>query len=168
MVVAVSTRYIKTKDTGVYSLRVGRPTSYLLKHMLHLVIAIALVLIIVASCLSKPYTLYNYIRIVVSGGQLLTWIFSALMLKFEYRRQCGHIWYMHPLLFWFSVVLYLTDLFYQMFGLEDSDTRDNPKLSSITLVLTVILLIVTLVLAVLVNVYPMDNHRERRDYFPLI
>ena len=86
MVASVSTRYFKTRDTGVYSLRVGRPRSYLLKHMLHLANAIALIGIIVASCLSKPYSLYNYLRIVVSGGQLLVWIFSALLLRFEYRR----------------------------------------------------------------------------------
>lgn len=68
MVVSVSTRYFKMRHIGVYSLHVGRPTSYLLKHMLHLANAIALICIIVASALSTPYTLYNYIRIVVSGG----------------------------------------------------------------------------------------------------
>ena len=52
---------------------------------------------------------------------MLAWVFSAVVLTFEYRRALGHIWYMHPFFVWFSVLVYAVDLVYMAFWPEQDE-----------------------------------------------
>ena len=48
LITCVCLRYCKFKDVGLYSLQVGRPRIYLLKHALHVTIGISLIGIFIA------------------------------------------------------------------------------------------------------------------------
>jgi hypothetical protein len=39
-------------------------------------------------------------------GQLFVWCASLSLEFFEYVRALGHIWYLHPLLWWYSLFFY--------------------------------------------------------------
>ena len=56
---------------------------------------------------------------------MLEWLFSALVLTFEYRRALGHIWYMHPFFVWFSVLVYAVDLLYLGFWPDKDEKGGN-------------------------------------------
>ena len=117
-VTCVCFRYFRYREVGLYSLQVGRPQTYIFKHGLHLAIILLLLpnfFIFTTGSVAEdhPYQkVYNILRLLSSAMQIVIWIFSSIILRFEYRRALGHIWYMHPLFFWVSAVVYATDVTY--------------------------------------------------------
>ena len=111
LTVCVCFRYFWYKDVGLYSLQVGRPQIYIFKHLLHLMIILLLFPNFFNFLKNSSYH-YNMIRIMSAVLQIVLWAFSSLILRFEYRRALGHIWYMHPIFIWFSAFVYATDLAY--------------------------------------------------------
>lgn len=126
LTLCVCFRYFWYKDVGLYSLRVARPSQYLWKHFLHLGIAFCLVAIIITFAIGKDKTIEDYVRIGVSVVQIVCWSFSALILRFEYRRALGHVWYMHPVYTWLSVGIYSSDFVYSYY-FADSSTESHKQ-----------------------------------------
>lgn len=108
-------RYFWYKEVGLYSLQVGRPAIYILKHALHLMIGLFLLpnfFIYSRHDDDNSYHIYDVFRILVTCTEIVCWMFSSLILRFEYRRALGHIWYMHPVFIWVSALVYTIDLVY--------------------------------------------------------
>lgn len=104
---------------------------------------------------------YNIIRLTCTFSQLVCWSFSALMLRFEYMRALGHIWYMHPLFIWLSFVIYAIDMLYSILLPESSEDAPHPKLLYVCIVCIVAS---SFFLAGLVTLYKQDVPFERRQY----
>lgn len=102
---------------------------------------------------------YNIIRFSTTFTQLVCWSFSALMLRFEYMRALGHIWYMHPLFIWLSFVIYAIDMGYTIFLTESSEEADHPKILYVCMVCIVAS---AFFLGGLVTLYKQDVPFERR------
>ena len=115
LTVCVSLRYCWYRDVGKYSLHVGRPRIYLWKHFFHACITLCLLGIFVLMAVKlnlEDNRDLKIARLTVTAVQFIMWVLSAVILRFEYRRALGHVWYMHPLFVWFSVVVYAADLLY--------------------------------------------------------
>ena len=69
LITCVCLRYCKFKDVGLYSLQVGRPRIYLLKHFLHAIIGLSLFGIFLSFALihNKESWIYRIIRLTVTG-----------------------------------------------------------------------------------------------------
>ena len=72
LITCVSLRYCNFKDVGLYSLQVGRPRIYLLKHSLHAIIFVSLILVFLAFALirnkeDKDAKIYEIIRLTVTS-----------------------------------------------------------------------------------------------------
>lgn len=117
-VTCVCFRYFWYREVGLYSLQVGRPPTYICKHGLHLAICLLLlpnffVFTHVSVTDRHGYErVYSILRLVSSAMQIVIWCFSSLILRFEYRRALGHVWYMHPTFFWVSAAVYAADATY--------------------------------------------------------
>ena len=109
LITCVCCRYFTYKDVGLYSLQVRRPRVYLTKTALHIIIALCLIPSLVAYGSHTEATNYRIIKLTMTCTQITCWFFSGAILRFEYRRALGHIWYMHPLFIWLSVVIYAAD-----------------------------------------------------------
>lgn len=77
---------------------------------------------------------------------------------FEYYRALGHIWYLHPLFWWYSSFYYGVSLWVE---LKSGVPGPALKFLAICLMLQVVLCVI---LGVLACVQPKDAHFERRDY----
>ena len=98
-------------------------------------------------------------------GQIVCWIMSAYMLRFELQRNLGHVWYMHYLYTWLSAAVYLSD-FLITFILGDITFENASKLDLAQLLSTLVLMIISLVIASLIIAYPRDMPYGGRDYVP--
>ena len=105
-------RYSKYKDVGRYSLNVARPWRYKLKLLFHALILILFFLMTLYFALNYPKRDLRdqLFRITMCLTQIVAWILSSSMMLFEYKRALGHVWYVHPLFWWFSVVAYEADV----------------------------------------------------------
>ena len=160
----MSLRYLKNRDTGTYSLQVRRPRIYRIKICIHMFILFVLLVMFILYAVPKTRSAYDDVRMVVTAVQFIVWLFSALMLRFEYRRAIGHIWYMHPLFIWLSFVIYLVDLVYTIV-LKNSVDIGHTRLVTSLIIIDSIILVCSLVLGILVVAYPEDTPKERRNYF---
>ena len=86
------------------------------------------------------------------------------MLRFEYMRALGHIWYMHPLFVWLSATVYVIDLIYEMTFADDKSHPNSFKKFKLVLVMGIIMLCCTFALGFLVTAYKKDVPYERRNY----
>ena len=86
------------------------------------------------------------------------------MLRFEYMRALGHIWYMHPLFVWLSAIVYVIDLTYEFTMSKGVDTPYSFKRFHLVLAMGIIMLCCTLMLGSLVTYYKKDVPYERRNY----
>ena len=86
------------------------------------------------------------------------WVLSSLMMLFEYRRALGHVWYVHPLFWWYSIVVYEADVV--LWRTEIHDSKSDPNLVAAFLVASAI----ALLLGLLSIIYPNDVPYERRNY----
>ena len=99
-------------------------------------------------------------RCVLCVVQVAMWTLSILMMTFEYRRALGHVWYVHPLFWWFSISVYAADV-----TLWNTESHGQGAKSSLFLALSfVIATFLSLFLSVLSIVYPDDVPFERRGY----
>ena len=105
-------RYAKYKDVGRYSLNVARPWRYKLKLLFHACILVIFSIMIYYYAANYPNraTFDQVCRIVICVSEIFAWLLSSMMMLFEYRRALGHVWYVHPLFWWFSVVAYEADV----------------------------------------------------------
>ena len=69
LITCISLRYCKFKDVGLYSLQVGRPRIYLLKHALHAIIFVSLIGIFCAFIFihDDHSRIYRIIRLTVTS-----------------------------------------------------------------------------------------------------
>lgn len=144
---------------GLYSLQVGRPPIYILKHGLHL----AIILLLLPNFVIFPGNgnagkgerqVYDVLRLIITGVQIVLWLFSSIILRFEYRRALGHIWYMHPVFFWVSAVVYATDITYCLIKADATEETLSSKLDRIIVtVCTSLILACSVTLGILVLVY---------------
>ena len=82
------------------------------------------------------------------------------MMLFEYKRALGHVWYVHPLFWWFSIIVYEADVV-----LWRTKEGNTPKTSDWHIVVAFISAsIFSLVLGLLSILFPNDVPYERRDY----
>lgn len=79
---------------------------------IHAAILLCLVLMFIIYVLPTVRSVYDIIRMIVTASQIICWVISLLMMRFEYRRALGHVWYMHPLFIWLSFLIYLIDMLY--------------------------------------------------------
>ena len=113
LIVGASMRRIKYRDVGLYSLNVQRPKRYWVKIALHFALMLALGVELACTALQKQRydgDWYWLLRVVAICAELVEWAAAALVMRFEYRRALGHIWYMHPLYVWSAAAVYCTDL----------------------------------------------------------
>lgn len=59
--------------------------------------------------MSGRYTARRYLQLAV---QMLVWVLSLLMFKFEFKRALGHVWYVHPLLWGYCTLYYTFETYY--------------------------------------------------------
>lgn len=154
-----TTRFTKYREIGLYNKTLAWPQSYKLKLFLQFFnLALVVAQIILFIVLSTTNT-YREISLFL---QLVVWIASVLMSGFEFRRAIGHIWYMHPLLWWY------TTLYYGFILCSDALTSNlNEIFLDNRLALFILLLCqvcATLVLSVLSFVYPQDISLKRLNY----
>ena len=69
LITCVSLRYCNFKDVGLYSLQVGRPRIYLIKHALHAIIGVSLIGVFLAFLLIRNHDskIYEIIRLTVTS-----------------------------------------------------------------------------------------------------
>ena len=80
------------------------------------------------------------------------------MMLFEYKRALGHVWYVHPLFWWFSIIVYESDVVLWR-------TENKPSNSDWHIVLAFVSAsIFSLFLGLLSILFPNDVPYERRDY----
>ena len=97
---------------------------------------------------------------VICVVEIIAWALSSMMMLFEYRRALGHVWYVHPFFWWFSVVVYEADIV-----LWRTDTRHTASDSDSNLVIAFIVVgCFSMFLGLLSIVFPNDVPKERRDY----
>ena len=121
--------------------------------------------IVVIFSITKKKSLVYYTRIVVTLFQIMCWVFSDLILLFEYRRALGHIWYMHPTFIWLSILIYSVDFVYSLCAKNLDVTDPNEPIKSFVLLALILLIMIsTIALGVLVCVYKNDLPFERRHY----
>ena len=86
------------------------------------------------------------------------WSLSSFMMLFEYKRALGHVWYVHPLFWWFSIIVYEADVVLWR-------TQHDVAKSDWHLVVAFICAsIFSLFLGLLSILFPNDVPFERRDY----
>ena len=90
--------------------------------------------------------------------QIFCWLLSMSLHWFEYYRALGHIWYLHPLFWWYSAFYYGASLWIELKSGVEGPTL---KFLAICLMLQVVLCVI---LGVLVCLQPKDAHFERRNY----
>ena len=135
----------------------GRPPIYIFKHGLHL----AIILLIIPNFFIFPggkkdgyRQVYDILRLITSGVQIVLWLMSSIILRFEYRRALGHIWYMHPVFLWVSALVYGIDVAYcQIYKDGTNESLNRWELHLMT-ACTFLILACTITLAILVLVYP--------------
>jgi hypothetical protein len=52
----------------------------------------------------------NFFRVCAIIQQIVVWLVSLMMWRFEYKRALGHTWYLHPLLFTYCTLLYAAQI----------------------------------------------------------
>lgn len=106
----------------------------------------------------KGYTQDDIVRISVTLAQGACWLFSGLIMRFEFRRAIGHVWQMHTCFLTFSICIYLTDLLYDIFVVNKHHeaSKEHGTLFAVQLLMTLLILICTITLDILVAVYPRD------------
>ena len=99
-------------------------------------------------------------RIILCVAQIGMWVLSSIMMLFEYRRALGHVWYVHPLYWWFSLIAYAADV-----TLWNTDKEHKKSESDTNLVAAFIFACaISLYLGVMAIVFPNDVPYERRNY----
>jgi hypothetical protein len=158
LVAGSATRYSKFKEIGLYNKLLAWPQSYKLKlgiQVFNLVLVIAqIVLLFVLS----QITMYREVSLFL---QVVVWVVSICISRFEFRRAIGHIWYMHPLLWWYTTLYYVFILSSDALS-KNVSGNFNERLPLFILLLCQVCS--TLILAVLSSVYPRDISLKRLNY----
>ena len=158
LIIGSSVRFSKFREIGLYNKLLAWPQSYKLKlsiQILNVLLVIAQIVLLFVLSLSQKIMEREASLFL----QVIVWVVSICMSRFEFRRAIGHIWYMHPLL-WFYTTLYY------VFVLCSNALNQNQIFSN-QLPLFILLLCQvcsTLVLAVLSLVYPRDISLKRLNY----
>ena len=114
LITSASVRYLSQREVGIYSLQTTRmPRTYIYKALLHYAAGLCLFIALISYIFpNKGFTLDDNVRMFVTGAQGVCWLFSGLIMRFEYRRAIGHTLYMHSCFFGVSACIYLADLLY--------------------------------------------------------
>jgi len=92
--------------------------------------------------------------------QLAVWSISLAMFKFEYKRALGHIWYMHPLLWAYTSLYYLAEMYLQ------TKNATNVEIFKPYYILLACQALVAIVLTALVLWFQQDSpHRQHSVYY---
>ena len=154
LVIGSSVRFSRYREIGLYNKLTAWPQSFKLKLTLqwtNLALVIAQIIFYFAST-DTGFNMREFALIL----QLFVWGISIMLIRFEFRRALGHVWYMHPILWWYSTVYYVCILCLEL---------KEKQLSKITLfVLLLLQVCATLVLAVLSYLYPRDISLKELNY----
>ena len=155
-------RYMHYKDVGRDRLNIARPWRYKVKIVFHALMLILWILMTFYFAVNPKNReeLDIILRIIISVEQIAMWSLSSIMMLFEYKRALGHVWYVHPLFWWFSIVVYEADVV--LWRTEAGNTKEK---SDWHLVLAFVSAsIFSLFLGLLSILFPNDVPYERRDY----
>jgi hypothetical protein len=151
-------RYNKYGSIGLYARKVLWPKSFKIKLALQVVLLVIIIAQFVLSFFSTQRYILRYLQLVV---QLLVWMTSLAMYRFEYKRALGHIWYMHPLLWAYTAIYYLISLVLHFYS---PGVMSNINIAFLSLLgcQTVI----SFMLVALAIKYPQDSpHRKHNIYY---
>ena len=99
VIFGATSRFIKYKDIGRFNRNTQWPKTYKWKLTLQLLeLTLALALLVVYLYVQSEFKW----REASFAGQVILWTLSISLHLFEYYRQIGHVWYLHPLLWLYS------------------------------------------------------------------
>ena len=102
-------RYCLFLDIGRYNRNISWPKSYKLKLCLQFLMIVCVLCEL--GILLVIHQFHFILRELSLLGQLLVWSASVSLHYFEYYRALGHVWYVHPLFWWYSTFYYSCCLF---------------------------------------------------------
>ena len=155
-------RYMHYKDVGRYSLNIARPWRYKVKIVFHLFMLLLWMVLTVYFSMN-PYDrppVDQILRIIISIEQIFMWSLSSFMMLFEYKRALGHVWYVHPLFWWFSIIVYEADVV--LWRTQHDPEKDGSDWHLV--VAFICASVFSLFLGLLSILFPNDVPYERRDY----
>ena len=110
-------------------------------------------MLVTLCCHAVPAFMDNqhyFFRVCAVIQQLVVWVISLLMWRFEYKRALGHTWYLHPLLFGYCAFYYSAQILIQIkFLIIDT--------SFVYYIILGLQVLFSLILTVLTIKYPNDN-----------